>query len=181
MVLPSTGVGSNLKSPVWKIVPAGVRMTSPTASGMLWLTAIGSISKGPRLGALAFADGVLDDPAEHAVLFELDGDQAQRERRAVDRDGVVRVELHDEVRQPADVVLVAVGEQDAEQPVESLADVAVVAHDQVDAVQLGLGEFDARVDDDQVVAELDQRRVLANLANAAERADAYARPQLLAM
>ena len=66
----------------------------------------------------------------------------------------MRVELHDQVRQPADVVLVAVGEQDAEQAVESLADVAVVGHDQVDAVQLGLGEFDARVDDDH-----DRRRI----------------------
>ena len=51
-------------------------------------------------------------------------------------------------------------------------DVAVVADDQVDAVQLGLGEFDSRVDDDHIVAELDERRVLADLTHAAQRADA---------
>ena len=56
----------------------------------------------------------------------------------------MRVELHDEVGQPADVVFVAMGEQDPQQTVESLGDVAVVADDQVDAVQLGLGELDAR-------------------------------------
>ena len=93
-----------------------------------------------EVGLVTLADGVLDDPPEHAVLFELDRDQAERERRAVDRDRVVRMELHDQVRQPADVVLVAVGEQNAEQRVEALADVGVVAHDEVDAVQLGFRE-----------------------------------------
>ena len=96
---------------------------------------------------MAVGDWVLDDTAEHAVLFELDGDQAQGEWRAVDRDRIVWIELHDQVGQPADVVLVTVREQDAEQQVESFADVAVVGHDEVDTVQLGLGEFDARVDD----------------------------------
>ena len=32
--LPSTGVWSNLKSPVWTIVPTGVRNAMPMASGM---------------------------------------------------------------------------------------------------------------------------------------------------
>ena len=31
---------------------------------------------------LAFTNGVLDDAAEHAVLFELDGDQPERQRRS---------------------------------------------------------------------------------------------------
>ena len=125
-----------------------------------------------ELGAQAFADGVLDDAAEHAMLFELDRDQSERQRRAVDGDRIVRVELHDQIGQPADVILVAVGEEDAEQTVESLGDVRVVAHDQVDAVQLRFGKLDPRVDDDHVSAELDERRVLADLAHAAHRADA---------
>ncbi len=69
----------------------------------------------------------------------------------------MRIELHDQVRQPADVVLVTMGEDDAEEIVESLADVAVVAYDEIDAVQLRLGELHASVDDDHVLAELDER------------------------
>jgi hypothetical protein len=110
----------------------------------------------PEPGVLAFANGVLGHPPQLAVLLELDRDQAEGQRRAVDRDRVVRVELHDQIRQPADVILVAVREDDAEQPVHVLGDVGVVAHDQVHPVELGLGELDARVDDDHVFAELDQ-------------------------
>jgi hypothetical protein len=107
-------------------------------------------------GSLAFTDRDLDDATQHAVLLELDRDQAERQRRAIDRNGIVRVDLHDQVRQTADVILVAVGEHDAKQPVEPLGNVGVVAHDEIDAVQLGLWEFDARVDDDHVLAEFDQ-------------------------
>ncbi|SPU22213.1 Uncharacterised protein [Niallia circulans] len=35
---PSTGVWSNLKSPVWTIAPWAVSTQTPTQSGMLWLT-----------------------------------------------------------------------------------------------------------------------------------------------
>ncbi len=85
----------------------------------------------------------------------------------------MRVELHDQIRQPADVILVAVGEENAEQAVEPLGDVRVVAHDQVDAVQLRFGKLHPRVNDDHVAAELEERRVLADLAHATHRADAY--------
>ena len=33
---PSTGVWSNLKSPVWMTVPTGVRIARPIASGIEW-------------------------------------------------------------------------------------------------------------------------------------------------
>ena len=35
-ILPSTGVWSNLKSPVWTISPTGVRSAMPIASGIEW-------------------------------------------------------------------------------------------------------------------------------------------------
>jgi hypothetical protein len=35
--LPSMGVASSLKSPVWTMVPMGVRITSPELSGMEWV------------------------------------------------------------------------------------------------------------------------------------------------
>src|SRR5207244_11637650 len=79
----------------------------------------------------------------------------------------------DQIQPPADVVLVTVGDQNAEQSVESLADVRVVAHDLGDAVQLGFRKLDTRVDDHHVSTELDERRVLADLAHAAHGADAY--------
>ena len=41
------GVWSSLKSPVWTILQAGVRMNTPTASGMEWFTAKKSKAKGP--------------------------------------------------------------------------------------------------------------------------------------
>ncbi len=34
---PSMGVGSSLKSPVWTMVPMGVRITTPELSGMEWV------------------------------------------------------------------------------------------------------------------------------------------------
>ena len=75
------------------------------------------------------------------MLLQLDRDQAKGQRRAVDGNRVVRVELHEEIRQTADVVLVPVGEDDAQQPVEVLGDVTVIADDEVDAVQLVSGNL----------------------------------------
>jgi hypothetical protein len=44
---PSTGVWSNLKSPVWTTAPTGVRIPSPMASGIEWPIRKGRIVKGP--------------------------------------------------------------------------------------------------------------------------------------
>ena len=41
------GVWSSLKSPVCTMLPIGVRMNMPTASGIEWLTAKKSKPKGP--------------------------------------------------------------------------------------------------------------------------------------
>ena len=45
--LPSTGVWSNLKSPVWTIVPIGVRRAIPIASGIEWPTRNGMTWNAP--------------------------------------------------------------------------------------------------------------------------------------
>ena len=58
----------------------------------------------------------------------------------------------------ADVVLVAVGEDDADDIVEAVPDGAEVGQDQVDARLLLLGEEDAAVDDQQLAAEFDSKR-----------------------
>ena len=46
--LPSSGSWSILKSPVCRTRPAGVRMATASASGIEWLTARNSQSKGPN-------------------------------------------------------------------------------------------------------------------------------------
>ena len=45
--LPSTGVWSNLKSPVWTTVPTGVRRAMPIASGIEWPIRKGTTVNGP--------------------------------------------------------------------------------------------------------------------------------------
>ena len=72
------------------------------------------------------------------------------------------------------MVLVTVRDDDAAQLVLVLHDVAEVRQDQVDARVVLVGEHDARVDDDHVVAVLDHGHVLAYLVKPAERDDAQA-------
>ena len=45
--LPSTGVWSNLKSPVWTTMPTGVRSAMPIASGIEWPIRNGTAVNGP--------------------------------------------------------------------------------------------------------------------------------------
>ena len=45
--LPSTGVWSNLKSPVWTTMPTGVRSAIPIASGIEWPIRNGIAVNGP--------------------------------------------------------------------------------------------------------------------------------------
>ena len=74
----------------------------------------------------------------------------------------------------ADVVLVAVGEHDALDVVETVPDRGEVRQDQVDAGLLLLGEEHAAVDDQQAAAVLEDGHVAADLTETAERGDAQA-------
>ena len=49
VIRPSSGSWSILKSPVCRTIPAPVRMATASASGIEWLTATNSRSKGPKL------------------------------------------------------------------------------------------------------------------------------------
>ena len=95
-----------------------------------------------------------------AGFFELDLDQALGQRRAVDG----HVKLRQDVRQRADVVFVAVGDDDAADLVLALLQVGDVRDDQVDPQHVLFGEHQAAVDDDDVVGVLDDHHVLADLA-----------------
>ncbi len=103
-------------------------------------------------------------------LVELALDEAEGETAAEDRDSPV--EVAQQVGQRADVVLVAVRDHDPAHLVHVLEDVGVVGQDQVDPGMVFVGEHEAGVDDDEVLAVLDDRHVLADLVKPAERDDA---------
>ena len=69
------------------------------------------------------------------------------------------------------MVLVAVGQENAPELVLVLHDVAHVRHHQVDAVHVVLGEAEAAVHDDHVLAVFKDGHVLADLAKSAEGYD----------
>ena len=117
--------------------------------------------------ALPHLEGERLDP----VLLQLALDQREGQPGADQRH--VRL-LAQQVRHRADVVLVAVGEDDRVEVVPAVPQVAEVGQDQVDAGLLGLGEQHAAVDDEQPAAVLEDRHVAADLADAAERDDAQA-------
>ena len=106
--------------------------------------------------------------AQQAVLVELRLDEPEREAgRDHDRDA----HLAHEVREAADVVLVAVREHDAADHRLALAQVRDVGQDEVDAEMLVAREREAGVDDDDRAVGLVDGHVLADLAEAAERDD----------
>ncbi len=91
------------------ITPSGVVMASATQLTIECVTWMNSIENGPSAsfspGLTLFSFAVI----EHLVLFQAPLDQRQRERGAVHRD----VHLREQERDAADVVLVAVGEDQA--------------------------------------------------------------------
>ena len=102
-----------------------------------------------------------------AVLVELRLHERQRQRG---RDDRLHVDLAQEVRQPADVILVTMRENHRANV--SALEVADVRQQEIDAEVLVAREREARVDDDDLVAHLEDGHVLADLAETAERDDA---------
>ena len=92
--------------------------------------------------------------------------------RQLRRDHLVAVHLAEQIRQPTDVVLVPVREDDRVDA--AVAQVADVRQDEVDAEMLVPGEREARIDDDDLVAMLVNSHVLADLAEAAQWDDPQA-------
>jgi hypothetical protein len=109
----------------------------------------------------------LDEPGLllQVVLLQPAVDQSERKGGAVDRN----VDLGKEVRDGADVVFVAVREDDRPDVLLQFLEVRQVGHDQVDAEQLGVGEHHPAVDDQDVVGVPDGRHVHAELAQSAQR------------
>src|SRR5215472_16046568 len=100
-------------------------------------------------------------------LVELVFDVSQGELCAIDRD----VEFGENPGQRADMVFVAVCEDDAAHALAVFDEVGNVRNDDVDAEKFGLGEHEAGVDDDDVVTPAEGHAVHSELAKAAERND----------
>ena len=110
--------------------------------------------------------------AQQAVLVQLGRDQLERELRG---PHLGHAHLAQEVRQPADVVFVPVREHDGAHPVGAVLEVAEVRQHEVDAEMLVAREGQACVDDDDVLVQLEDGHVLADLTEPAEGNDAKSR------
>ena len=82
-----------------------------------------------------------------------------------------RVDPVHHIRQRADVVLVAVGDEEAAELLLIFCKIGDVRNDKVHAVHVVLGEAEAAVDDDHVLAVFQHGHVLADLIQTAERND----------
>ena len=104
---------------------------------------------------------------EQAMLVELVFDVGQGEFRAPNG----YVEVGENPGQRADVVFVAVSENDAADAVTIFGEIRNVGNDDVDAEQFGFGEHEAGVDDENVVSVADGHAVHTELAQAAKGDD----------
>jgi len=97
-----------------------------------------------------------------AVLFQLGPHQRQGERRSVNGG----VDVVQDVGQGADVVLVAVGEQDGPDAVVVFAQISDVGDDNIHAQQFGVRENHTTVDHHHVFTVLEDHHVHAELPQA---------------
>src|SRR6478735_5296816 len=105
------------------------------------------------------------------VLLELGLDEGEGQRGADDRDVALELE---QVGHRADVVLVAVREDDGHDVVEPVGDVAEVREDEVDTGVVVLGEEHAAVDDEELPLRLEHGHVASDLAQPTECDDPQA-------
>jgi hypothetical protein len=107
------------------------------------------------------------DTVHLTVLAQLGRDETERHPGAVDRNRLLALHLHNQEWERADVILMAVGDDDGAQVVCCLTDVAEIGDHQVDTVQLRLGKLHASIDHQHLVVVLENRGVLSDLSNAA--------------
>ena len=142
-------------------------IASATQSGMLCVTRMNSIVNGPTVTVCRGVTGFSRSPGSMPCSSSLGSTSASVNARAVDR----AVEERHHVRHGADVILVAVREDERLDLVAPRLDVGEVRDDQVDAQLVGVREHDAGVDEDGRVLPRHGHHVHAELAEAAERDD----------
>ena len=99
------------------------------------------------------------------VLIQAALHQRQGEGRAIDG----HVEFGQEIRDRADVVLMAMRQKQRSDVLAVLDQIGEVRRDDIHAEQFGFGEHHAAIDDDDVVAIAQRHDVHAELAEAAQR------------
>ena len=164
---PSTGVRSSFQSPVCRIVPCGVWKAVAKPCGTEWVTGRNSTSNGPIWRRSPSATGMNSvrsrSPASSMRL---------RARPSVSAEPIDRErQLPQQERQPADVVLVAVGGDAADDPVGVLPQVGEVGQHEVDARHVGVREEEPAVEQQDLVVDLDAGAVAPDLAQPAEERD----------
>ena len=164
---PSTGVRSSLKSPVCTIVPAGVKNAIAKPCGTEWVTGMNWQSNGADPAAFAVVHRDQLGAVEHARFLDAVAGQRERQLRAVDR----HLDVAEQEREPARVVLVGVGEEHALDPVRVVAQIREVGEDEVDAGHVGVGEHEPAVDHEDAVVDLEAEAVAPDLAQPAEEND----------
>ena len=112
-----------------------------------------------------------------AELFQLIADEAAGQAGAVDG----QIELLQQVGDAADVVLMAVGDEQALDLILILHHKGEVGDDHIDAEHIVIREDEAAVHDDHIAAALIDRHVLAHFAEAAQRIDMDGRCSLFGL
>ena len=150
---PSTGVWSSFQSPVWRTRPAGVSTTTAIESGIECAIRTNSRRNGPSSSAGPFGSTSMQlGRRAEAVLVELRLDECEREPRA---EHPVDVDFPEDVRKPADVVLVPVRQHDRANALPD--EVREVREHEVDAEVLVSWERESRVDHNPLVARTRRR------------------------
>ena len=116
-----------------------------------------------KLQHVVRCDGVELGVVEQPVLPQLDLSQPQRQASAEHRD----IELLQHIGQRADVILVAVGQEDAFDLLGAFHQVSDVGDDDVNAVHVAFREHQSGVDHQQALVVFEHHHVLADLADAA--------------
>ena len=139
----------------------------PCASGMLWQTGNHSAVNSPALHGVAGPGDTQVCLVEPAGLSQLVPEEFDGHRRGINR----RFDQVDHVRYRTDVVFMTVRDHDRANAVGVFGQVVEVGDDHLDARHVVLREEYAGVDDDDVLAHLEDHHVLANLSEPAERQD----------
>ena len=162
---PWMGVGSILKSPVWTTVPTGGLdgEAHRVGDGVVGVDEFhGEFARADDLARLAGNELGL---VQQAVLLQLQPDQPRGHAGGVNWG----VDGAQHIGQRANVVLVAVGDEDAPDLGLVFDQVAHVGDDHVDTVHIVVRETHAAVHDNDIVAELVYGHVLADLIQTAKR------------
>ena len=151
------------------MVPTGVSIANLMPSTIECVTRIAFDAERAGLDAVARADDAQIRRLGEAVLPEPLRHERQGQRRAVHGHG----RLAQQIRERADVILVAVGQDDRAERVTPAEHIGEIGDDVVDTGELVVGEHESAVDGDQVLAGLDQHHVEADLAETSQGYQSY--------